>query len=324
VWVVEDAPLLRIGELSRRLGVSDHVLRAWERRYRLLRPVRSAGGFRLYSEADVDRVRRMQAHLAEGMSAAEAARAALAQERTSPAPPADEVAGAGMTALDGREEAIAQLARATDGYDEPAAHAIFDRLLSTLTVETVLRDVVLPYLQQLGARWARGEVSVAQEHFASQVIRGRLAGLAQGWGRGHGPRAVLACTPEEQHDMALLAFGIVLHRNGWRVEYLGASTPIDDLIRMTRTERPDLVVLAAAAPERFEGLGQSLARLAGLAPLAIAGAGASQQIADHAGARLLSDDPVTSAERMPPPRPGRRSPADHTERHTGAARRSAR
>ena len=76
----ESSPLLRIGELSRRLGVSDHVLRAWENRYGLLQPVRSAGGFRLYSEADARRVRRMQAHLARGLSAAEAARAVLGQD----------------------------------------------------------------------------------------------------------------------------------------------------------------------------------------------------------------------------------------------------
>jgi len=62
--------VLRIGELSRRLGVSDHVLRAWERRYGLLQPTRSSGGFRLFSETDVARVRRMQAHLAQGLSAA--------------------------------------------------------------------------------------------------------------------------------------------------------------------------------------------------------------------------------------------------------------
>ena len=73
-------PVLRIGELSRRLGVSDHVLRAWESRYGLLQPVRSAGGFRLYSEADESRVRRMQAHLAHGLSAAEAARAVLGED----------------------------------------------------------------------------------------------------------------------------------------------------------------------------------------------------------------------------------------------------
>src|SRR6186997_1092964 len=76
----EGSPVLRIGELSRRLGVSDHVLRAWESRYGLLQPVRSAGGFRLYSEADALRVRRMQAHLGRGLSAAEAARAVLGED----------------------------------------------------------------------------------------------------------------------------------------------------------------------------------------------------------------------------------------------------
>src|SRR3954465_7040535 len=75
----DERPTLRIGELSRRVGVSDHLLRAWETRYGLLRPSRSTGGYRLYSEADADRIRRMQAHLAAGLSAAEAAQAVLAE-----------------------------------------------------------------------------------------------------------------------------------------------------------------------------------------------------------------------------------------------------
>ncbi len=77
----DDEPgALRIGELSRRVGVSDHLLRAWESRYGLLRPMRSAGGFRLYTQSDEGRVRRMQSHLARGLSAAEAARAAIAED----------------------------------------------------------------------------------------------------------------------------------------------------------------------------------------------------------------------------------------------------
>src|ERR1700745_3546803 len=95
----EGRPLLRIGELSRRRGVSDHVLRAWENRYGLLQPVRSPGGFRLYSEADEWRIRRMQAYLADGLSAAEAARAALSGDASTPprrpagAPPRGAAAG---------------------------------------------------------------------------------------------------------------------------------------------------------------------------------------------------------------------------------------
>jgi MerR family transcriptional regulator, light-induced transcriptional regulator len=297
VIVTEPSPpgVLRIGELSRRAGVSDHVLRAWERRYGLLRPVRTAGGFRLYSEADLDRVRRMQAYIAQGLSAAQAARAAIDGE-----PPGGAGAG-GPAHHDGLTDAAATLAAALDEFDEPAAHAVIDRLLGTLTVETVLREVVLPYLRALGERWERGDVSVTQEHFASNVIRGRLAGLARGWGHGHGPRAILACVPGELHDIALLAFGIVLNRNGWRIEYLGANTPLDDLIRLVQAQRPDLTVLVATRPERFDGLTDDLVRLARVAPVALAGPGATPAVADAVGARLLTDDPVTAAEKMPTP-----------------------
>ena len=125
--------------------------------------------------------------------------------------------------------------------------------MSDLSLPAVLRDVVLPYLTELGERWERGTASVAQEHFASNIIRGRLAGLARGWGGGHGPRAVLACPPGELHDLALMVFGIVLNRNGWRIDYLGMSTPVEELERARSTPaHPDLVVLAATLPEHLE------------------------------------------------------------------------
>ena len=285
-----EPPLLRIGELSRRLGVSEHVLRAWERRYGLLQPVRSVGGFRLYSEADLQRIRRMQAFLSDGLSAAEAARAAVNEERSQPAAPVEPASGLAAEA--------AALARALDGYDEPAAQAALDRLFGTLTVETVLRDVLLPYLRELGERWKSGAASVAQEHFASNVIRGRLAGLGRGWGDSQGPRAVLACAPDEQHDIPLLAFGVVLNRHGWRIGYLGASTPVDDLIRLAGATHPDLVVVSATRPECLTPLTAQLTRLAGTAPLALAGSGATSELADTVGARLLTGDPVTAAQNV--------------------------
>ncbi len=285
----DGSPVLRIGELSRRLGVSDHVLRAWESRYGLLQPERSAGGFRLYSEADALRVRRMQAYLARGLSAAEAARTVLGENHEAGADPAEsELSGA--------------LRQALDTFDEPAAQVVLDRLLSDLSVTTVLRDVVLPYLTELGERWESGTASIAQEHFASNVIRGRLAGLARGWGNGHGPRAVLACSPGELHDLALMIFGIVLNRSGWRIDYLGMSTPVEELTRTVGARRPDLVVLAATLPENLEPHAAQLTALAQRAPLALAGAGATPQIATAVGARLLTGDPVTEAENIQWPR----------------------
>jgi MerR family transcriptional regulator, light-induced transcriptional regulator len=161
------------------------VLRAWESRYGLLQPVRSAGGFRLYSGADESRVRRMQAHLARGLSAAEAARAVLGE---------DSGAGAGHGRAAGPDRAAptagelsGDLRQALDAFDEPAAQAALDRLVSDLSLPAVLRDVVLPYLTELGERWESGTASAAQEHFASNLIRGRLAGLARGWGKGTAP-----------------------------------------------------------------------------------------------------------------------------------------
>ena len=289
--------MVRIGELGRRVGVSDHVLRAWERRYGLLRPVRSPGGYRLYSDADERRVRRMQAHLAAGLSAAEAARAALSEEQPGPPPPAStgSADGGGLAAP------AQDLADCLDRLDEPGAQAALDRLFAGFTMETVLRDTLLPYLHDLGDRWGSGQVSIAGEHFASNLLRGRLAGLARGWGYGHGPRAVLACPPGEQHDLGLLMFGIVLHRCGWRVEYLGASTPIAELARTARQAHADVVVLAAAVKDHFDGLTDDLARLARQVPLALAGAGATRALADATGARLLTADPVTEAQRLLPP-----------------------
>lgn len=289
----QPVPLLRIGELSRRVGVSEHVLRAWERRYGLPVPVRSEGGFRLYSPADEARIRRMQAHIAHGLSSAQAAQAALAEE------PATSPAGTdGGPSFPGPGAAAKALALALDSFDEPTAQAAIDRLLSDYTVETVLRDVLLPYLRQLGERWASGEVSVAHEHFASNLLRGRLTSLARGWGNGNGPTAVLACAPGEQHDLPLLMLGITLSRLGWRIVYLGVDTPLDVLSHVAVQARPDLIVLALTVPQRLNEHVTHLTELAASLPLALAGAGATSTLAEQTGARLITSDPVTAAENI--------------------------
>ncbi|MBX5441830.1 MAG: MerR family transcriptional regulator [Solirubrobacteraceae bacterium] len=255
--------VLRIGELSKRTGVSPELLRAWERRYGLLRPVRSPGGLRLYAPADVERVRRMQAHLAEGLAAAEAAALAL-REGGAPA------AAAEPAAL--RPEAVrGELAEALDAFDEPRAQAILDRALAAVTVDTLLSEIVIPYLSELGDRWERGEASVAQEHFASAIVRGRLLGLARGWGQGLGPAAVLACLPGEQHDLGLIAFGLALRARGWRIVYLGADSPLDTVAELADRHAPALVVLSATDAARVEPAAPALRALAARHRLALAG-----------------------------------------------------
>lgn len=287
VSIVGEPGAVRIGELSRRVGVSEQLLRAWEHRYALVRPTRSAGGYRLYSAADERRVLRMKELMAGGLSAAEAARSALDE---SSAGGADLPAGADVP------RDVEALRHALDGFDEPRAQAALDRLLMRLSPTTVLRDVVLPYLHDLGERWGQGTVSVAQEHFASNLLRGRLAGLALGWGGGAGPRALLACPPGELHDIPLMIFGIALNRAGWRVTYLGSNTPLSDLRQAVEVTQPDLVVLAAVASSHLAAVADELSELGSRYPVAVAGSGANAVLADRIGARLLSGDPVTEAE----------------------------
>jgi MerR family transcriptional regulator, light-induced transcriptional regulator len=272
-------PHLRIGELSRRVGVSPALLRAWERRYGLLEPARTDGGLRLYGPEDERRVRDMQAGLRRGLSAAEAAREA--------------VSGAGGVQQTGLS--WAPLAAALDAMDAEEAHLLLDRLFATFTLETVLAEVILPYLHELGERWSRGQASVTQEHFASNLIRARLMSLARSWGTGGGPLAVLACPPGEQHDLPLVAFGLALRGRGWRIAFLGADTPAESMAGAAGMLDPALVVVSAVTSEVFERSADELADLARSSPLAIAGAGASKRLAERLGCRFLADDPVSAA-----------------------------
>jgi methanogenic corrinoid protein MtbC1 len=197
----------------------------------------------------------------------------------------------------GPEAARDDLADALDRYDEPRAQAILDRLLAVATVETLLSEVVLPYLRELGERWQRGDASVAQEHFASSVVRGRLLGLARGWGLGLGPTAVLACLPGEQHDLGLIVFGLALRSRGWRVVYLGSDSPIETVQDVSRQLDPSLVVLTAVSSERVEPVVAQLQALAGRHRLALGGAAAGNG-ALETGALVLSGDPIAEAARV--------------------------
>lgn len=269
---------IRIGELARRTGVSPELLRAWETRYSLLRPARSSGGFRLYSAEDETRIRRMTRLIADGVSAAEAARQALTGDEVQPTTEASIV-----------ERLADRLRTALDEFDGAGAHAAFDRLLAAVSVEVVLADVVLPYLRDLGDRWAAGRASVAQEHFASNLIRGRLLALARDWDSGDGPALLLACLPGEAHDLGLIVFGILAARRGWRVTFLGADTPLDTVHATVRNISPALTVLVALTPSLIATHVDDLRRLAALTHVAIVGSANTQDVDDVGASRLPAD-----------------------------------
>jgi DNA-binding transcriptional MerR regulator len=278
----------RIGELSRRVGVSTQVLRAWEARYGLLEPRRSAGGYRLYSERDEARVRRVLAYRAQGLSTAEAARMAATTSE------AANSAGGGEALASMRDQLLDSLVR----VDETAAQAALDRLFAAVDLDSALVGGVLPVLAAIGERWARGQSSVGAEHFATNIIQARLLALARGWDEGIGRQALLACAPGELHTIGLLAFGLLLRRRGWRVVYLGASTPVDSLRQWVRAHRPDVVVVSAVAAVRLYEAEAELRDLASDAPLRLGGAGASTALAQAVEAQALEADPLVAAERL--------------------------
>ena len=221
--------------------------------------------------------------IAGGMSAAEAAQTTLAD---SDMPAVAEPPIVGTLAE--------QLRTALDRFDGASAHAVFDRLLASVSVEAVVADVVLPYLRDLGDRWAAGHASVAQEHFGSTLIRGRLLSLARDWDMGEGPSLLLACLPGEAHDIGLLAFGLLAARRGWRITFLGADTPLDTLRTSVETVRPQLTVLVTINPALVASNAKGIRALASSIRSAIGGV-SDERLVARAGAAALPDDIVEAA-----------------------------
>src|SRR3954464_1443247 len=302
---------MRIGEISQRTGVTPDVLRAWERRYALLRPRRTDGRTRLYSAADETRVRLMQRYIAQGLSTAQAAEMVTAARLTvrpgqALAIPPAEVA-----------EAHQDMQASLDRFDETSAQRALEKLFGTYSALTVVRDVMMPYLREVGERWSAGHVSIAQEHFATNFLHARLLAFARGWGpglgprallaarllgfargwdRGLGPRALLACAPGEQHTFGLISFGVALHQLGWRITYLGADCTVAMVEEAAAHVEPELIVVFAATPERIAAITDDLQTLGRHRMTAIAGAGASAAVCAQIGIRRLAGDPVTAAQ----------------------------
>jgi len=282
---VQTTARVRIGELARRTGVSAELLRAWEQRYGLLRPERSAGGFRLYSPSDEARVRRMTSLIASGVSASEAAARATRDE-----PVTQEGAAT--------DEVARELRETLDRFDAGGAHQAFDRLLATVSVEIAITEVLVPLLHELGDRWETGSATIGQEHFASDLVRGRMLGIARGWANGAGPTFVLACPPGEEHDLGLMMFGIALARRGARVVFLGADTPVATIAETVRDVEPEGVVIAVARSVPLAAAAGELAALARDVAVYVGGPGADEEAVRGSGARLLQGDPVAAARAL--------------------------
>ncbi|KRF37100.1 cobalamin B12-binding domain-containing protein [Nocardioides sp. Soil805] len=193
-----------------------------------------------------------------------------------------------------------------EAFDEDTADRALVGLLWDVPLDEALTRVVVPFLAQLGTRWEDGSLSVAHEHFASNLLRRRLSALAHrhealpapdGQRR---PRVLLACPPGERHDLMLLCFSLMLSEAGWRTLFLGADTPVTALVSAARAVDADAVVLAATRATALTAHSTSVARLSDDHPVFIAGRGADEEVARVVGARLLPSDLVTALDLLSP------------------------
>ncbi len=240
-------------------GVNPVTLRAWERRYGLIRPVRTAKGHRLYTRAHIDLINRILELLDKGMSIGQVRRALEAAGADQAVAPADVWAGY-------RERMLAAITR----FDEAALEDVYDEVLSLHPIATVTTHVLLPLLETLGRRWASAAGTVAEEHFFGVYLRNKLGARFHHRGfRGGEPRLLAACLPGEQHEIGLLLFALGAREAGFGVVLLGADMPVAELAGAARRARCTAIVLSSSMAPPDGVLSGQLAALVSEAALPV-------------------------------------------------------
>jgi MerR family transcriptional regulator, light-induced transcriptional regulator len=230
---------MNIAALSRRTGIPPDTLRKWEQRYGVLRPQRTSGGQRRYTELDLARVEWLRERLTEGYRIGDAA-ALLG----------DVDVGVGRTPAELRRELYAAVRES----DVDAIGALLDQTFTLLSLEQSLSRVIAPVLEVVGDGWANRELSVAQEHLISGAVRARLDSLladARGDIRGV---AVLACVPGERHELGLLMLGTLLRADGWQIAYVGPDVPLGEALELAERVDAGAVCLSATMREHLANL----------------------------------------------------------------------
>ena len=293
--------LLRIGEIARRAGIPAPTLRAWERRYGIVEPVRTGSGYRLYSGEDERRLKSMVDLISRGVAPAEAARRVMPGPSEAGRGVSDGANGQPGSELraEGTEELRGRLLESLLAYDDLGAQRIIDAAIASLSTAAMLVDVILPVMCEIGDRWRAGNASVAAEHFATGVIRSRVLPLARGWGGGRGPLVLLACPPGERHDLGLIAFGLLLRERGWRAVFLGADTPFDAIERAASEMNPAAIALAVVGGDPGPDLDREwIETLRSRAPVFLGGAAASPELAERVGATPLAPGLTDAVEQF--------------------------
>jgi DNA-binding transcriptional MerR regulator/methylmalonyl-CoA mutase cobalamin-binding subunit len=248
-----ESDLYPIRTVSTLTGVSAVTLRAWERRYGLIKPVRTEGGHRLYTRADIDLIHEILAHLDKGVAVSKVRTVLQAAEspeqRAEPEEP--------WTGY--RKRMVAAIAQ----FDEDRLEDVYNECLALYPMDPVTRALLMPLLDELGSRWESGEGSVAEEHFFGVYLRNKLGARFHHRARSaRGPRLLAACLPGEHHEVGLLLFALAAHEHGFRLVLLGADMPIGEIKTAAHRARADAIVLSGSIEPDPKLFASELPRLA--------------------------------------------------------------
>jgi methanogenic corrinoid protein MtbC1 len=238
--VVAPPPHYPIRAVAQMTGLSVDTLRAWERRYQAVRPIRDDRG-RVYTSEHVARLKRLAALVGSGHAIGRIARLSDGElARIELAPPAPSIPVV-SDAVD-----LAPLLDALQRYDLPTIETLLNRQALLLTPKDLIFSVVLPALRSVGERWEAGAVRPAHEHLVSGVIRSVLGTLLRTMPRSTpAKKLVLASASGERHELGLLSAGVLAAAAGLDVIYLGPDLPVPDIVHVAVTAKADVVLIAA-------------------------------------------------------------------------------
>jgi MerR family transcriptional regulator, light-induced transcriptional regulator len=246
--MADNTPLYNLKAVINEVGLSPATLRAWERRYGLIKPHRSPGGHRQYSRRDIDMLKWLIERQKEGLSISSAVEMWKNQHESNVdgslpiQTPMPEI-GMGETILDGFRE---QWLAACLAFNDQAANRTLDQAFAVAAPEMIIAEVLQKGLALLGERWYAGSVSVQQEHFASAIAIRRVNALLAATASPTRPGHILAaCPPGEEHDFVLLMTVYLLRRGGWDMVYLGSNVPLLDLDDTIQSTSPILILSSA-------------------------------------------------------------------------------
>ena len=288
----ERAGKYRINAVAEQTGVAATTLRAWERRYGLPDPGRTDSAHRLYSEHDIAMVRRVRELCDEGMSASQAAKTVLDEAASwteSPANAADPFAGV-------REA----LVRAVFAFDPAQVDSAIRHAMVLGPATGITDKVFVPAMREIGDAWHAGELSVAQEHMATQKLNDAVAGMLSLIAPTDADRTVaIACFEDEEHTFPSASLALHLASWGHRVVRLGARTPPTAVRDLVEHVEPDLVCLSVTIspdPPRGRKLVDAYARACGNVPWVVGGAAAPSmaKLVERRGGHVVPNAQATN------------------------------